>query len=156
MKLSICSALRFIYPHRTMTCNVIYENIYFSALRFISQHRSLSAKSENWNCFNHDGPEEAKQRNFQLATALGLQVSAHGSGCPMYNFFIRNRFIRNQYPNSRVLMFETLKKLQFNSFKKIHISVQKWRKLCFCKKPQRNWELEIIRNWVIIRAKFLL
>ena len=70
-----------------MTCNVIYENIYFSALRFISQHRSLSAKSENWNCFNHDGPEEAKQRHFQLATALGLQVSAHGSGCPMYNFF---------------------------------------------------------------------
>ena len=53
-------------------------------------------------------------------------------------------------------MFQTIKKLQFHSFKKIHISVQKWRKLCFYKKPQPNWELEIIRNWVLIRAKFLL
>ena len=87
MKLSIFFSSKIHQSPSHHYINVIYENIYFSALRFISQHRSLSAKSENSNCFIHDGPEEPKQRHFQLATALGLQVSAHGSGCSMYNFF---------------------------------------------------------------------
>ena len=92
--------------------------------------------------------------NWQQLSDYKSQLTDQDALCT--TFFIRNRLKRNLYSNSRVLMFQTLKKLQFNSFKKIHISVQKWRKLCFYKKPQRNWELEIIRNWVLIRAKFLL
>jgi len=72
-------------------------------------------------------------------------------------FFIRNRFIRNQYSNffgikkpSTHVPSSKHKKLSSHFSKKIRVFVQKWRKSRSDKKPRRNWVLETLRNWVLI------